>query len=65
MSTPSHVKQEGNGGELTLVVADGNREEGDEGYDCQQREENPDVEEEFEALQPGPPIVLQVHDVSD
>lgn len=51
--------------ELTLLVADGNRQESDEGHDCYQREEDPDDEEELEALKPGPPVVLQVHDVSD
>lgn len=48
-----------------LLVVDGNRQERDEGYDCQQREEDPDDEEELEAPQPGPPVVLQVHDVGD
>lgn len=47
-----------------LLVVDGNRQEGDESYDGEQREENPHEEEELEALQPGPPVVLQVHDVS-
>lgn len=51
--------------ELTLFVADGNRQEGDESHDRQQREENADGEEELEALEPGPPEILQVHDVSD
>lgn len=50
---------------LTLLVADGNRQEGDEGNDSQHGEENPHVEEELEALQPSPPVVLQVHDVCD
>lgn len=50
---------------LTLFVVDGNREECDEGDNCQQREENPDEEEELETLEPGPPVVLQIHDVSD
>lgn len=59
------MKQQSDVHGLTLLVVDGNRQEGDEGHDCQQREENPDEEEELEALQPGPPEVLQVHDVSD
>lgn len=59
------VAQEGPKEELTLLVADGNRQEGDEGHDRQQTEEHADEEEELEALQPGPPEVLQVHDASD
>lgn len=65
MCTPSSVRQESDEEELTLLVFDGNRQEGDEGQDCQEREENPDEEKQLEALQPGPPVVLQVHDVSD
>lgn len=59
------MKQESSVDRLTLPVSDGNRQEGDEGYNCQHREENPDEEEELEALQPGPPVVLQIHDVGD
>lgn len=51
--------------QLTLLVVDGDRQESHEGDDCQQREEHPDEEEELEPLQPGPPVVLQVHDVGD
>ena len=63
--TTSFVAMEGDVEQLTLLSVDGNGQESDEGYDCQQREENPDGEEELEALQPRPPVVLQVHDVSD
>lgn len=49
---------------LTLLVVNGNREEYNEGHNCQQREEKPDEKEVLEALEPGPPVVLQVHDVS-
>lgn len=73
MSSPANItniimsyrKQKSCVEQLTLLVSNGNRQEGDEGYDRQQREENPDEEEELEALQPGPPVVLQVHDVGD
>lgn len=51
--------------ELTFFVGDGNGQEGNEGHNCQQREEHADEEEELKAFQPGPPEVLQVHDVSD
>lgn len=44
MCTPSSVRQESDEEELTLLVFDGNRQEGDEGQDCQEREENPDEE---------------------
>lgn len=51
--------------QLTLLVFDGDGQERDEGHDCQQREEKPRDEEDPEAFQPGPPDVLQVHDVGD
>lgn len=51
--------------QLTVMVQDAKAQEGDEGCDCQQREDNPDEEEKPEASQPGPPVILQVHDVSD
>lgn len=59
------VRQESDKEELTLFVDDGNWQEGTEGHNRQQTEEHADGEEELEALQPGPPEVLQVHDVSD
>lgn len=63
--TPSSVRQERDEEELTLLVVDGNRQEGDEGHNCQKWKENTNEEEEFKALQPSPPVVLQVHDVND
>lgn len=48
-----------------LLVVDGNRQESDESHHSQDREESPNEEKELEAFQPGPPVVLQVHDVSD
>lgn len=48
-----------------LLFADGDRQESDKGHDCQQGEEKPAEEEELEAPEPRPPVVLQVHDVSD
>lgn len=51
--------------ELTFFAGDGNRQEGNEGHKRQWREEQADEEEELKAFQPGPPEVLQVHDVSD
>lgn len=50
---------------LTLLSVDGSGQESNEAYDGQQREESTDEEEELEALQPGPPVVLQVHNMSD
>lgn len=51
--------------ELTLFAGDGNGQEGNEGHNRQRREEDAGEEEELQAFQPGPPEVLQVHDVSD
>lgn len=59
------MKQESDEEELTLLAVDGNRQEGDEGHYCQQREESTNEDEELEALQPSSPVVLQVHDMSD
>lgn len=63
--TTAQTHWESDAEELTLFVFDGNRQETDEGHDCQQREEHSDEEEELESLQPGSPEVLQVHDVSN
>lgn len=62
---PSCVGQEGDEEQLTLLFADGDRQESDKGHNCQQEEEKPAEEEELEAPEPRPPVVLQVHDVSD
>lgn len=48
---------------LTLLPRDGDGEEGDEGGDRQQREGHSHDEEEAQALQPGLPVALDVHDV--
>lgn len=48
-----------------LLVVDGNRKKSDECHHSQDREETPNEEEKLEAFQPGPPVVLQVHDVGD
>ena len=50
---------------LTLLLRDGDREEGDEGGQRQQGEEQSHEEEEPEPLQPGLPVALEVHDVGD
>ena len=50
---------------LTLILRDGDGEEGDEGGQRQHREEQPHEEEEPETLQPGLPVALEVHDVGD
>lgn len=59
------MSQESDKEELTLCMDDGNWQEGTEGHKRQQREEHADTEEKPEALQPRPPEVLQVHDVSN
>ena len=43
---------------LTLLLRDGDREEGDEGGQRQQGEEQSHEEEEPEPLQPGLPVAL-------
>ena len=50
---------------LTLFVCHGEAEKGDEGHNSQQGEDDSDKEKELESLQPGAPVVLQVHDVGD
>lgn len=50
---------------ITLLLCDGESQEGDEGDDGQHREEHADGDEELEAFEPGAPEVLQVHDVCD
>lgn len=48
-----------------LFGVDADGQEGDEGDDGDDGKGDSDTEEELEALQPGPPEVLQVHDVCD
>lgn len=48
---------------VTLLLCDGESEEGDEGGHCQNREGHANTDEEPEPFEPGAPVVLQVHDV--
>lgn len=50
---------------ITLLLCDGESQEGDEGDDGQHWEEHADGDEELEAFEPGAPVILQVHDVRD
>lgn len=52
-------------GGFTLLLCDGESQEGDEGGHCQSAEEDADGDEELEAFEPSAPVVLHVHDVCD
>lgn len=49
---------------LTLMPGDGQHEEGAEGSDGDSREEDTHEEEAAQPLEPGPPVILHVHNVS-
>ena len=48
---------------ITLLLRDGDGQESDECHDGQQAEDNTDEDEELEPLEPGAPVVLEIHDV--
>lgn len=50
---------------ITLLLRDGQSEEGNKGSHSQNWEEDTNNDEEFETLEPGSPVVLTVHDVCD
>lgn len=49
---------------LTLVLGDGQRQEGAEGGKGDCREEGTHEEEATQASEPGPPVILHVHHMS-
>lgn len=50
---------------LTLLLCDGQRQEGDKGCHGEDTEEQADADKELEAFEPCAPVVLKVHDVCD